>query len=59
MTKISNFKTLAIRNLDIVWSLLLGAWNFNALDIYILFYLKNMLQSTYEVTFANPGVGKF
>jgi hypothetical protein len=25
MTKISNFKTLAIRNLNIVWSLLLGA----------------------------------
>jgi len=31
MTKISNFKTLAIRNLNIVWSLLLGAWNFQYL----------------------------
>jgi hypothetical protein len=31
MIKISNFKTLDIRNLNIVWSLLLGAWNFNNL----------------------------
>jgi hypothetical protein len=31
MIKISNFKTLDIRNLNIVWSLLLGAWNFHFL----------------------------
>jgi len=31
MIKISRFKTLAIRILNIVWSLLLGAWNFHFL----------------------------